>query len=209
MAISLTCIDTMNYAKSTFAIQKTLETIPQITKIYWISDIDLPLAVKIPVEKVKIGPIRHNHIQQDYNNATLKLVPEVVKEEHNIIVQWDGFAVNGDAWTDKFLEYDYIGAVWPWHQPHENVGNGGFSLRSRKLYDAILELKLYNHIGQEDDILARFNRPVLQERFGIKYAHSELADQFSIERNDRSPWVGKSLGFHGIHGIAEKYGITL
>lgn len=50
-----------------------------------------------------------------------------------ITVQHDGFAVNRQNWTERFWEYDYIGAPWPtWINASTRVGNGGFSWRSRK-----------------------------------------------------------------------------
>jgi hypothetical protein len=68
----------------------------------------------------------------DYSRITLKLCPEICIEDFNLIIHADGFAVNSEAWTSEFLNYDYIGARWG----DGIVGNGGFCLRSRKLYDA-------------------------------------------------------------------------
>jgi hypothetical protein len=40
-------------------------------------------------------------------------------------------------------------------------------------------------------------RPILEAEYGIQFAPSLMADQFSIETNANSPWLGKSFGFHG------------
>jgi hypothetical protein len=57
-----------------------------------------------------------------------------------ITTQDDGFIINPRAWRDDFLNYDYIGALWPSESHAANIaksrnGNGGFSLRSKKFLD--------------------------------------------------------------------------
>ena len=55
-----------------------------------------------------------------------------------LIIQHDGFILNHKAWDNEFLNYDYIGApvYWMGNKLIE-VGNGGFSLRSKKLLKII------------------------------------------------------------------------
>jgi hypothetical protein len=57
---------------------------------------------------------------------------------------------------DKFMEYDYIGAPWPKNQNDNSlcVGNGGFSLRSKKIM-----LEIISKIKIEDTI---FNSSTLE-----------------------------------------------
>jgi hypothetical protein len=155
-------------------------------------------------------------------------VPHVVTEPYNIIIHADGFAVNQNAWDEAFLNYDYIGARWN----NGMVGNGGFCLRSRKLYDALLNLEVkyktsdysrevidnpdnyvFDAYGDkvipEDNIICKIHRKELEEKYNIKFAEGDIVDKFSIEHNMSSPWLGKSLGFHGKHGIAKHYGVEL
>jgi hypothetical protein len=207
--ISLTCIDTLNNQGTIRAVKTTLDTIPQISKVYWFSDIPFPEELRCEVEWTKVAKIRPENFIKDYNFLSLFLVPSIVKDDYNIIVQSDGFAVNPEAWTYEFLDYDYIGAVWPWIDPGVNVGNGGFSLRSKKLYEALLNTRAYENDGAEDTIIGTTTRPILESQYGIKYAPIELADRFSIEHNTNSPWFKKSLGFHGKHGIANHYDVNL
>ena len=54
-----------------------------------------------------------------------------------LLIQWDGYVVNPEAWDPAFLGCDYLGAKWYWHDDGMRVGNGGFSLRSRRLLDAL------------------------------------------------------------------------
>ena len=228
MAISITCVDTLDYTPTIKALKRTIKTLgDKITKVYWFSDIDIPEDVGVPVTWVIIPKIKvYNN---DYSFVTLKLCPEVCVENYNLIIHADGFAVNSAAWTDEFLKYDYIGARWG--DGVNMVGNGGFCLRSRKLYDAFIDMKIKNLTSEypeymndvacyvindagekwipEDNIICKIHRNTLEKDYGIKFAPLHLANQFSIEHFINSEWLGKSLGFHGKHGIAKHYGVEL
>jgi hypothetical protein len=226
MAISITCIDTLHYTPTITALKKTIETLgDKITRVYWFSDIDFPDTIDVPVTWIKIDTIKVYN--EDYSHITLKMCPEICVEEHNLIIHPDGFAVNREAWTDEFLEYDYIGACWG----DGTVGNGGFCLRSRKLYDAFISIGVKNSTNDyqdymndsfyyvitetgekfipEDNIICKVHREKLEKENDIKFAPLHIANQFSIERNYSSVWLGKSLGFHGKHGVADYYGVKL
>ena len=107
-------------------------------------------------EIVKINKIDHI---KDYNNFILKL-KNYVKSPYVLVVQDDGHVLNPNIWTDEFLKYDYIGAPWPaskkwnkrwdrygknyskkikYHSKFNRIGNGGFSLRSKKFLDYSLQ----------------------------------------------------------------------
>jgi hypothetical protein len=226
MAISITCIDTLHYTPTITALKKTIETLgDKITRVYWFSDIDFPDTIDVPVTWIKIDTIKVYN--EDYSHITLKMCPKICVEEHNLIIHPDGFAVNREAWTDEFLEYDYIGACWG----DGTVGNGGFCLRSRKLYDAFISIGVKNSTNDyqdymndsfyyvitetgekfipEDNIICKVHREKLEKEYDIKFAPLHIANQFSIERNYSSVWLGKSLGFHGKHGVADYYGVKL
>ncbi len=67
----------------------------------------------------------------DYSRFMLRELANHIDTSHALCIQWDGFVLNGNAWLPVFLEYDYIGSVWPQFHDGRNVGNGGFSLRSK------------------------------------------------------------------------------
>jgi len=234
MSLSLSCVDTLNYEKSLHAIKRSVETLTQKTfvdRIYWYSDKPIVDHIYgVPVTYVKIGTMSG---QLDYSYVTLKICPRVCTQDYDIVVQWDGYAVNPEAWTDDFFKYDYIGATWDDGQ----VGNGGFSWRSRKLYDAFMKVDIKHDYKQftselvdkpmyagedksgkfipEDVVICRLYKEQFEKEFGIKYAPTEIADRFSIENHSYispwtgkpNPWVGKSLGFHGKYGILSLYNL--
>ena len=37
-----------------------------------------------------------------------------MRTPHVLLIQWDGFVVNPSAWSDEFLDFDYVGARWGW-----------------------------------------------------------------------------------------------
>jgi hypothetical protein len=202
--VSVIVIDTLYYDLG--YLKKTIETLGnKITKVYWFSDIAFPEenfsvpVVWTPIEKI-------TNYFRDYSNVALRLCPKICVEKYNLTIHKDGFAVNSDAWTDEFYEYDYIGASWS----EGVVGNGGFTLRSKKLYDALADMNMYyDPTANEDDNICRVFRGRLESDYGIKFAPKELADRFSIEYAMNSPWLGKSLGFHGKHGVHKHYGVEI
>lgn len=235
--IAISCVDTAFYTETYKALATTLDTLQNqnIVKIYWFSDVPFDYNLQIPVQWVPIPKITKDYVERSfpmiYNMVALKFMPMIVGEDYNLIIQDDGFAVNADAWTDEFLQYDYIGACWG-----EDVGNGGFSLRSKKLYRALHNLNvIYNwrefpkelyrpefeghvwlnttHADEpiipEDNIICRIYKQDLVTLYGIKFAPAALADRFSIENKLQSPWLGRSLGFHGRNGAAKYYNVEL
>ena len=111
---------------------------------------------------------------------------------HALCVQWDGYVLDPARWDPVFLEYDYIGAPWPQFGDAMRVGNGGFSLRSRRLLEACVTLDIGNEA--EDVAICRTHRRVLEQRFGLRFAPEDIARRFAFER--AAP-RGDEFGFHG------------
>ena len=70
--------------------------------------------------------------REAYSLFILKSLVDYIATAHVLLIQWDGFVINPQAWRDEFLACDYIGAKWFWRDSSLRVGNGGFSLRSRE-----------------------------------------------------------------------------
>lgn len=211
-SISIVCIDTLNHQQAAESVITTWKCLKQISldidKIYWISDLPFPSHIHVQCSHHVIAPIKHFPL--DYNIHALHLLPEIMKEDYCLIVQHDGMAINSDAWTNDFYNYDFIGAQsWKFLNPPV-VGNGGFSMRSRKLMQALKQMSIppdHNNDG-EDAQICRYYRDDLQQNYGIKFAPAHVADRFSIEmpvNPSQSAWLGKSLGFHGRTDIVKFY----
>lgn len=140
--------------------------------------------------------IQHLDSRSDYSRFMLRELADHVATSHALCIQWDGFVVNGAAWQNRFLDYDYVGAVWPQFSDGHRVGNGGFSLRSRRLLEACKDLP-FDGAEAEDIVIARTCRDRLEAR-GMRFAPESVAQQFAYER---SPPSGHEFGFHGAYNL--------
>ncbi|OIN00743.1 hypothetical protein A9236_05900 [Polynucleobacter sp. QLW-P1DATA-2] len=184
-------IDTyQNKHLASIAIHMALQ-LPSIQKIYTFSDEPFfPGATFIEIPKL----VSNN----DYGSIVLDEIPKYVREDHFLIIQWDGFPLFPQNWSDEFLKYDYIGAplLDGW------VGNGGFSLRSQRLIQALTRLgvgidKSICRDQPEDEIICTKYRAQLEAE-GIKFAPLEVAEKFSFQ-------IGavrtNMLGFHSADNL--------
>lgn len=118
--------------------------------------------------------------KEEYSRFCIKELYKYVKTSHLLICQYDGYVNNWKAWDNSWIEYDYIGA--PWHyQDGMAVGNGGFSLRSRRLMEIVATDQNIHFLHPEDHHICRTYRPYLENTYGIKFAPIEVAEKFSFE----------------------------
>jgi hypothetical protein len=117
-------------------------------------------------------------------------ISQYFESSHVLVIQWDSFVTHPQLWSDDFLRYDYIGPVWP-HHPKTPVGNGGFSLRSKKLLNVIRQPGFIKK-HPEDYCICADNKDFL-ERKDIRIAPVNIAEQFAVERTEWHP----AFGFHG------------
>jgi hypothetical protein len=143
------------------------------------------------IEQVLIPPI--NSVEE-YSAFMLRDVGRYFQGKYVLVVQWDSFILDGQLWDAAFLDYDYIGAPWP-HRPVA-VGNGGFSLRSRRLVDAVAQLH-FDVVHPEDAAICEWRRDDLEQR-GIRFAPADVAERFAMEMIQPA---GPTFGFHGFNNF--------
>ena len=179
-------------------------------------------------ETIKINKLSY----EDCQKFTMTNLVDYIETDYILLVQSDGFIVNPDSWSDDFFSYDYIGAPWPvsnliinnsvetipgWHPQRKKVlealqksnyeyqvGNGGFTFRSKKLLSLVKEKysEKYANIA-EDGVICICMRKELESE-GIKFCPLELSGLFSCESkvvNDVNNNIYKfdsdaSFGFH-------------
>ncbi|WP_245790217.1 DUF5672 family protein [Erythrobacter sanguineus] len=144
-------------------------------------------------DAIRFVPIERIRSSAAYSRFILEDLADHVDTSHCLIAQWDGHVIDGTRWCDEFLEYDYIGASWPQFDEGHAVGNGGFSLRSRRLMEACRHPDFISH-HPEDVAICRTNR-VMLEQFGLRFAPVDLADRFSAERAGDP---ATAFGYHGV-----------
>ncbi len=152
-------------------------------------------AVEGPFRTVRIPPLRS---VREYSQFCLTVMPDHIATRFALVVQWDGFVINPEAWARAFCKYDYIGAAWHGIFPtHMMVGNGGFSLRSRRLLNAIKTLPAVGGYF-EDRVICHIHRERLERDFRIRFAPVRVADRFSYEFHEPE---APPFGFHGLQNM--------
>ncbi len=141
----------------------------------------------------------------DYSRFILTELVNYMQTEHVLVFQWDGYILNSDLWWDGYLEYDFIGAPWPavFAPSGIPVGNGGFSLRSKRLLDALPQLGLPPPELNEDTFMA-INAEWLGQTADVTFAPPAVARHFSIEHRPEDPidpshWRPARRGTFGFH----------
>lgn len=166
---------------------------------------DIKLLSSIPSNSknvIKINPVES---LRDYSQFILKELNNYVDTEFVLIIQHDGFILNPSAWDDEYLKYDYVGAPLLVDDKLV-VGNGGFSLRSKRLLELTqndnkikIETKpSHKYSENEDWIISVILRDYIEAQ-GISFAPIELAHKFSFEKNKEygAKW-NNQFGFHGL-----------
>ena len=113
-----------------------------------------------------------------------------------MVCQLDGWMTNPEVWTNDYFNYDYIGAPWPYWLNRNRVGNGGFSLRSKKLH-VFLETQRWEWLPDDVFISNACGRVIVEN--GMKFAPLEVAAKFSYESPIKEEHLipKQTLGFHG------------
>jgi Protein of unknown function (DUF5672) len=144
---------------------------------------------------VSIDPIRNIAA---YSRFMVKDLNSFVETPFALVIQHDGFVLNPEAWREEFLAYDYIGAPL-WINGRHIVGNGGFSLRSKKLLEVLQDDAIQIPDGVPEDLFICVTLHDRLEQRGIKFAPLELAQRFALEGNEKDGvvWTDQ-FGFHGL-----------
>lgn len=163
----------------------------------------------------------------EYNQFIVTNLTNYIQSDFCILVQPDGFILNSNLWTDKFMQYDYIGHVWdfenlPYHLPGvdpdvvarkgpanlNRVGNGGFSFRSKKLLDATATIPAKCEKG-EDAFICNDQFDYLTEK-GIVFGNVEIARLFSEDPNVHfCKSYQPTFGFHGDKNLINSFDVNI
>ena len=136
-----------------------------------------------------------------YSTFIMHCLHEFITTDFCLIVQDDGWVLDGTNWRDDYYTYDYIGGIthagmvgntlhlgfeWTKFEYPTLVLNGGFSLRSKRFLEAPSKLGIVQNYSEEihlwnEDIQLSCLKRGLFESLGFKYAPNEVAKYFSIE----------------------------
>jgi uncharacterized protein DUF5672 len=180
---TLVCVDCRNHELAISALRRSLAQCSfERAVLFTNRRLDLP-----GIEVVQIADIASI---ADYSRFMIKSLGERIETGFALVIQYDGYVVSGRRWSAEFQQYDYLGAPWSGGR----VGNGGFSLRSRRLLRALADARI-TQLVPEDLAICRTYRGLLEQDYGIRFAPADVASHFSFET--LTP-PGPTLGFHGL-----------
>lgn len=151
---------------------------------------------------IRVVPIAPIPSARAYSDFLLTELIDHVATSHCLVIQWDGHVLDAARWQPEFLDHDYIGASWPQFADGHDVGNGGFSLRSRRLMQLCRD-PAFQRDHPEDVAIGRTNRAWLEGQ-GMRFAPRALADRFAAERAGD---VTASFGYHGAWLMPQAIGV--
>lgn len=190
--ITLCCIDCAYQDLAIDALKSTLAKCSFAQTLFF-TDKDFSL------DDIRVVKIETISSAEAYSNFVIHELPRYVDTEFVLIVQYDGFVLHPEVWDDEFLKYDYIGAK-VLLQTGYVVGNGGFSLRSKRLLSALQDEAISRYDARSDGwfedmaICVKF-RELLETRYGIRFAPGDVADKFAAESTVPT---SANFGFHNL-----------
>lgn len=196
--VTICAATSVNIAATVRALQASLDKVAAADCILLTdSDVD-PGDSRIRV--AQIAPMRSSAAYSDF---ILTKLLDHVSTSHCLVVQWDGHVLDARRWQPTFLDFDYIGASWPQFADGHDVGNGGFSLRSRRLMEACRAAP-FEQVHPEDTAIGRVYRAWLEQQ-GMRFAPREVADLFSAERASDPQCT---FGYHGVFNTPRALGVA-
>jgi len=148
------------------------------------------------IARIDVGPIES---LEAYSDFMLRHLLSWIDTSHGLMAQWDGFVADAAHWDPAFLEVDYLSARWGKAPEGQRVGNGGFSLRSRRLLQALQDPHFAGRLHHPEDIcISQTLRTELERRHGIVFGSLEMARRFAGENEVVSH---DCFGFHGVANL--------
>jgi hypothetical protein len=198
--ITLVCFETRNIEAAIESMRFSLTKVEFQKSILFTTENLCTNEIIIKAQKlnIRLEVISNISSISEYSYFILSKLSKYIETKFCLVTQWDSWIIDVNYWDPKFLNYDYIGALWP-HYKENQVGNGGFSLRSKDLLESAKRLIEENPDYQipliEDDYICREKRSYLEKNFNIKFASAYIANKFSCEGN------GTPINCFGFHSM--------
>ena len=195
--VTLFCISSDNISGALYALQKSMEGISfgSVKLITHEDPGDLP-------EDIEFSQCYNIQSIHDYNYYCIYNLTKHITTDYCLLVQPDGYVIRPWKWNDDWFNYDYIGAPWRWEArsfvtpfgEHIAVGNGGFSLRDKKLMSELCTNKVIN--SEVEDL---FYTEQIRKHYPELMPSINECNDFAIES------IGNKLKAKGIHGTDKYY----
>jgi len=176
---TLVCVDCRNHELAISALRRSMAQCTFERVLFFTNQaFDLP-----GIEVIRIPDIASI---ADYSRFMIKSLGGHIQTGFALVIQYDGYVVNGRRWSAEFQEYDYAGAPWSGGR----VGNGGFSLRSRRLLRALADARI-TQLVPEDRAICETYRGLLESEHGVARAGQDR------DRGREPPERGEAHVLHG------------
>jgi hypothetical protein len=166
-------------------------------------------------EFVKIDPIKDI---MDFNRFCFSELYKYVDTSHTLLFQDHAYILNSQMWDNSWLMWDWIGSPWGIVEnayianngERARVGNGGFSLRSKRMLElpSKMNWQLREEQGfyNEDGNFCCYYRKEMLEN-GIQYAPLDVALKFSYENPvpEHGSTYPTTFGFHKNVPLANEF----
>lgn len=177
------------------AIVRSLQELPGSRGL--LLSVERPKEMPDNVEWRKIYPLGY----REYSTFMLHCLYAQIETEFCLVVQDDGWVLDGRNFKPEYYNYDYIGGIthaglvgdslilgfgWIAHANPILVLNGGFSLRSRRFLEAPNRHGIAQAFSNEihlwnEDVQLTCLRKHWFEELGYSIAPPEVAKEFSLE----------------------------
>jgi hypothetical protein len=184
--VTMIIVDTVAYGDAVNAVLQSWKQIKPARTIMF-TDIELN------IHGIEVINIPHIHSKKEYSAWMMKeLGKQPIDTSHILVIQADGYVLKGECWDDEWLKLDYIGSPWL-EIDAQNMGNGGFSLRSVALHVALSRDEFIKPLHPEDNAIGRVYRDYLEQTYDITFATDEQGDRFAFELRQPKDYT---FGFH-------------
>ena len=103
--ITLVCVDCVNHGEAVAAIRKSMEQC-DFAAVKFITD------KPFEFEEIEVVNIPTIGSKEEYSHFMIKELYKYFDTDFVLVIQADGYVLNGKSWLSEFLDYDYIGAPW-------------------------------------------------------------------------------------------------
>lgn len=192
--VTLCIVDCLNYENASKAIIYCSHMCNiSFANTIFLSDHNPKILEKYNVQYKNIKKINSS---RDYSNFMIGQLHKYIETDFMLVIQHDGIIYNPKKWTDDFLNYDYIGAPWSrCDSKNRYVGNGGFSLRSKKLMKYVSEKPFNQYFNRHEDSYICWDIADELEQKGFIFPDIHIASKFSTETETEFSDI-ESFGFH-------------
>jgi len=201
-------------AITSIEIEKTIKALQYSCRGINFGEVKLITDANVSPNGITIVKCPRLNSKDEYSKFLVYNLHKHIDTDFSINISYSGFIVNPEKWTDEFLNYDYVGALWPvGHNFRDKFGRlirvgNGIALRSKKLlllaYDLDLPWEDFNGCYHEDVWISVKNRHIYEEN-GCKWASVEVAAKFSREKHN--PPIPENEGIEPFlfHGKKDEY----